>query len=342
MTRRAVVVSPNPQSDSGGTERFCRYLAQLLEKQAFDVDMIGPPPVPCAVARHGAASLWQGHAVRRSLPTADLVVTNGILGWPGRYEGQRVHVFVGNAVRLAPHQGGRWHWRLRWGMAGWLAEALGARRAIVVAGSEQAAEDAARFYRARVAAVLPLGVDTELFRPRDRDAARRRLALPADRRYALFVGRGEAGKGPETALAACRMTGFELVTAGTQPVGGSMPLGVLPKEELAWAYAAADAVVFPTRYEGFGYVAVESLACGIPVVTTPTGWARELGRDVPDYRPLLVRPDADAVAGALSQVGSAAAVDATEAARRYVLQHNTIPAFERRWTEFLASAGVLD
>ena len=339
MTGRAAVVSPDPATDAGGTERFCRQLVRLLEKQGCEAVLVGPGPVPAAVARHGGAALWQAGSVPASVRGADLVVTTGFLGWPTA--GRRLHVFLGNMVRLAPFQSGRWHWRVRWGLAGGLAEAVAARRAVVVAGSEQAAEDAARFYRARIEAVLPLGVDTEVFRPRERAAARRRAGLRPDGRYALFVGRGEPGKGPDVALEACRMAGFELLVAGSRPVAGGTPLGVLGQQDLAWAYAAADAVVLPTRYEGFGYVAVEGLSCGVPVVTTPTGWARELGRDVPGYRPLLVAPEPPLVAAVLARVGSVQVEQATRAGGQYVLEHNTIPAFERRWTDFLRDKGLL-
>ncbi|MCA1842482.1 MAG: glycosyltransferase family 4 protein [Actinobacteria bacterium] len=189
--------------------------------------------------------------------------------------------------------------------------------------------------------MLGLGVDTELFRPRDRAEARRRFGLSPDRRYALFAGRGERGKGPEVAVQACRWAGFELLAAGTRPPEGSRWLGALPARDLAWAYAAADAVVLPTHYEGFGYVAVEALASGVPIVTTPTGWTRELAAAIPGYRPWLVPPEARVVAGALATTGSDAARAAVEAARAHVLQHNTLAAFERRWTEFLAGIGVL-
>jgi glycosyltransferase involved in cell wall biosynthesis len=338
---QAVVVTPDPTSRSGGTERFCRQLATVLETCGFEVALVAPAPAPTVLARQGAGFLWQARSVRRWVDEAELVVTSGFLGWPSRGRGRRIHVFVGNMVRLARLQGGCWHWRLRWGLAGGLAEALAARRAAVVAGSEQAAEDAARFYRAKVEAILPLGVDTDVFRPRDRAAARHRLNISPDVRYSLFVGRGEPGKGPDTALEASRLAGFTLLSAGARPPSGGLALGVLGDEELAWAYAAADAVVLPTRYEGFGYAAVEALACGVPVITTATGWARELGRDVPEYRPFLVPPEPAAVAAALGRVGSGELDAATTAARRHVLRHNTLPAFEQRWTRFLQRREVL-
>ena len=338
-----MVVSPEPGGKAGGTERFCDQLSDVLAKLGFEVSTVGPRPAPLVLARHGGAALWQAGSVRRTGGAVhpDLVVTTGFLGWPGGWGGRRVHVFVGNMVRQARNIGGTWHWRLRWGLDRGLAEAISARGAVVVAGSAQAAEDARRLYRARVDAVVPLGVDTDVFRPRHRAEARRRLGLRPDARYALFVGRGERGKGPSVAVDACRRAGFDLLAAGTRPVDGSVRLGVLPPQELAWAYAAADAVVLPTAYEGFGFVAVEALACGVPIVTTPTGWARELGQAVPAYRPWLVPPAAPTVATALASVGSEAARAATEAAREHVLEHNTLTAFEHRWADLLTSIGAL-
>lgn len=337
---RAVVVSPDPTSDAGGTERMCHQVVGILRRLGFEVMLVGPAePGPRWVARHGGTLLWQGWAirgvVRRIEPEPVLIVTVGPWGWPGARRPARVHVYASNLVRLAPFQSGRWHWRFRWGFLGGLAEALAARGATAVALSEQAAEDATRFYRARVAAVLALGVDTQLFRPRSRDSARRRLGLAPEGRYGLFVGRGEPGKGPEVALAACRRLGWELLAAGSRPVSGSRALGILPPEELAWAYAAADAVVLPTAYEGGGYVVAEALAAGVPVVTTPVGFARELGRRLPAYRPFLVPREVSEVSGALESVAAGGAVAAVAEARAVVLEEHSIAAFEGRWRDLL-------
>lgn len=64
------------------------------------------------------------------------------------------------------------------------------------------------------------------------------------------------------------------------------------------AYAAADVVVNPTRYEAFGRVAFEAMVAGRPVVSTSAGAVAELLRDGSDA--LLVPPDDPrAIAGAV-------------------------------------------
>ena len=41
-----------------------------------------------------------------------------------------------------------------------------------------------------------------------------------------------------------------------------------PQDQLPLFYAASDLVCVPSRYESFGLVAVEAMACGRPVVAT--------------------------------------------------------------------------
>jgi D-inositol-3-phosphate glycosyltransferase len=48
-------------------------------------------------------------------------------------------------------------------------------------------------------------------------------------------------------------------------------VGRVEQEELPRYYSAADFLVIPSRYESFGLVALESLACGTPVVSTRVG-----------------------------------------------------------------------
>jgi D-inositol-3-phosphate glycosyltransferase len=48
-------------------------------------------------------------------------------------------------------------------------------------------------------------------------------------------------------------------------------VGAVDQERLPLFYAAADVTVIPSLYESFGLVAVESMACGTPVVAARVG-----------------------------------------------------------------------
>ncbi len=73
----------------------------------------------------------------------------------------------------------------------------------------------------------------------------------------------------------------------------------LDAADLEGLYALATAVVFPSRYEGFGLPVLEAMARGVPVVTSDRSSLPEVAGDAA----LLVDPDDDeAIAAALRRV----------------------------------------
>ncbi len=164
----------------------------------------------------------------------------------------------------------------------------------VIAATEQERADLINYYQAppgRVA-VVPCGVNLELFRNIGKELARCYLGLD-NRPTILFVGRIEALKGIDDLLRAVSCLqgyqGIRLVVVGgdeqSQPeldrlrklafsldIGNSVDfIGMVDQQELPYYYNAADACVIPSYYESFGLVALESLACGTPIVATRVG-----------------------------------------------------------------------
>ncbi len=75
--------------------------------------------------------------------------------------------------------------------------------------------------------------------------------------------------------------------------------GFVGDESLPAVYAGADALVFPSLYEGFGYPPLEAMACGTPVIASNVSSLPEVAGPAA----LLVPPeDAGAVAGAIVRV----------------------------------------
>jgi mannosyltransferase len=50
----------------------------------------------------------------------------------------------------------------------------------------------------------------------------------------------------------------------------------VPNEMMPLYYSAADLLLFPSRYESFGYTPLEAMACGLPVVASRTGIFEDL------------------------------------------------------------------
>jgi glycosyltransferase involved in cell wall biosynthesis len=105
----------------------------------------------------------------------------------------------------------------------------------------------------------------------------------------LFAGHVSVRKGGHLLLQAWQRlaprAGAELWLAGPwllpERLGKALPpsvraLGSLPQAELFRAYASASVLVFPTLLDGFGMVAAEALAHGLPVITTDRAGAADL------------------------------------------------------------------
>lgn len=127
--------------------------------------------------------------------------------------------------------------------------------------------------------VWPGGVDTQLFRPRERD----RLRLP--RPISLYAGRVAVEKNLEAFLQ-LDLPGSKVVVGGGPALAdlrerypGVHFLGYRHGEELAGLMSSADVFVFPSRTDTLGLVILESMACGVPVAAFPVPGPADLITD---------------------------------------------------------------
>lgn len=164
--------------------------------------------------------------------------------------------------------------------------------------------------------IVPPGVDHAFFSPGSRRGARQALGL-GDEPVLLFVGRIQPLKGVDVAVEAlsrlrdprARM----LIVGGSSGTEGDNHAAEVrdlitdrgldhritmvppqPHHVLSTYYRAADVTIVPSRSESFGLVALESAACGTPVVASDVGGLRTLvdhgrtglrvpGRDPDDF-----------------------------------------------------------
>ncbi|MCS7010757.1 MAG: glycosyltransferase [Anaerolineales bacterium] len=157
--------------------------------------------------------------------------------------------------------------------------------------------------------VIPPGVDTSRFYPIPRDEARQFIGIAPKVRMILFVGRIEPLKGLETLIQAVSclrlqetVEALHLVVIGGDPnvspdqISAEMAriqqlcnelclgkivvfLGKRSQDTLPYYYSAADVLVMPSHYESFGMVALEAMACGIPVIASQVGGLAFLVQD---------------------------------------------------------------
>jgi glycosyltransferase involved in cell wall biosynthesis len=159
--------------------------------------------------------------------------------------------------------------------------------------------------------VVNPGVDTGLYRPAPEHDWAWRL---------LYVGRIDERKGIDLAVEALAELPEEAVLtvlgsgddtylgelralAERLGVAARVEFGQRPREQLPVAYAEADALLFPARWEEpWGLVPLEAMAVGTPVVATGTGGSGEYLRDRDNA--LVVGADAGALAGAVRHLAA--------------------------------------
>jgi glycosyltransferase involved in cell wall biosynthesis len=103
--------------------------------------------------------------------------------------------------------------------------------------------------------------------------------------------------------------GFDIICTGksgildadfrTFTVGSSVHMLQLSDEELAIAYSGAMALVYPSKYEGFGMPIIEAMASGCPVITCPNASIPEVADEAAIY---VFDDDIDGMAEALCEV----------------------------------------
>jgi len=162
--------------------------------------------------------------------------------------------------------------------------------------------------------VLRNGVDLQIFRPVDRDTARRRHGFT--RTTLLSVGNLVPLKGHDLAIRALRLLpemdfviigdGPERAALGTlareSGVGDRVRFaGALAQEDLRQYYGAADALVQASSREGWANVLLESMACGTPVVASNVGGTPEVVAS-PEAGVLMAARTPEAVAQAVQRL----------------------------------------
>jgi glycosyltransferase involved in cell wall biosynthesis len=192
----------------------------------------------------------------------------------------------------------------------------------VVSPSRWLAEQAAQSMLNRFAIhYIPHGIDTNIYRPLNREHCRSILGIPAERKVLSFIamrmdqsdehtfrkgcdllvgalkGLPEKLKSETTLLLVGDRAGSLAEAVGIQ----TLDLGYISSDHLkAVAYSASDLFLFPSRADIFGLVLLESMACGTPMVSFRVGGVTELVRpgitgylaeaeDVDDFREGIVK-----------------------------------------------------
>lgn len=161
------------------------------------------------------------------------------------------------------------------------------------------------------ASLIPIGIDLEIWKPRNRSALRRKYGYSNHHKNLLYVGRLEREKRVELLIEALPLVGrkveecsLSIIGEGTQrrkleglaekvAPGQVRFFGTQPRERVVELMGAADVLCLASDFESGPLVVLESLASGTPVVSTDVGRVREfvhdssIGRIIPQDREAL-------------------------------------------------------
>jgi glycosyltransferase involved in cell wall biosynthesis len=140
--------------------------------------------------------------------------------------------------------------------------------------------------------LIPCGVDVNLFKPRDRTAARVRLGLTQRAKLVLFPFDP-----------ARRVKRVHLARQAVERLGLGVELLIVSgvaNAEMPWYYSAADAMILCSESEGSPTSIKEALACNLPIISTDVGDVREIMSGIEGCE--IVEADADALARGLERI----------------------------------------
>ena len=116
-------------------------------------------------------------------------------------------------------------------------------------------------------AIIPCGVDTELFRPEDKLIARKKLGVADNEKLVLFAGAFDNSvKNPKLAQS----------VVATRIDVHLLELKNYSREEVALRMNAVDALLMTSHSEGSPQVIKEAMACNCPIVSVDVGDVRDM------------------------------------------------------------------
>jgi len=218
----------------------------------------------------------------------------GLTGWAAMFQGLPLIVsYVGDDLLGTPGRSGRLTMKSR--ISRRLGQLAARRAAALICVSENLRQALWRPEDRARAHVIPLGVDTDVFSPGDRGAARARLGMGEGERLVLFPN---SPTEPRKRLDLAKDAMSRLKAAGVAArlwVVAGVPHGAMPDY-----FRAADCLLLTSDWEGSPLVVREALSADLPVVSVDAGDARLWLERVPGC--LVVPRDPDALATGLAVV----------------------------------------
>lgn len=305
MVRAAILNAFNPEKYKGGIETFILNLKELLMDNGIETDLHYMSPsttLPIEKFKLKAAGKFippfllecfmLGRAFQKIENKYDIVISNNFYGagyYPKQAKGFNIyhstHAGYANALRKKISKSEFRNLKYYYGHIG---DRLSGIRKRKIAVSKSVTDELKNYYGFRNITLVNHGIDTDFYKKiDDTDLLRKKWNIPSGKFTGFFAGRWETGKGTDImteTITRHREIFWLLATGNTE-----CPLHELPnvkiiknadRDSMLELYSLSDFMLFPSCYEGFGLVIAEAMSCGLPVICTEVGIAKELSQNI--------------------------------------------------------------
>jgi glycosyltransferase involved in cell wall biosynthesis len=270
---RIAIVTGKKES-IGGVEIFTRDISKIFARLGHEVDVISREMLSEPIGNGVEEAVGNLFSSMHKQKNYDVVFCNGEFGY-GVNHPRAINVFHGNYYGYAKSVEELVDKNLtqdRMEKAKMQRESAEGKYVVTV--SDYCARQLGEF-GVNVDRVIPLSVDTDIFYPEAVEAEDSSLAISRGRYYekGFDILSRLASKGVKIRL-------FSDTHIDSPNVEN---LGFVKNSGLRSEYSRASIFLNPTRFEGGGLTTLEAMACGCPVITTPTGYGYDIREVVPNF-----------------------------------------------------------
>jgi glycosyltransferase involved in cell wall biosynthesis len=330
---KAAIVTPF-RSFAGGQETVNAYLEQVLRKCGYEVEYVTSEGLPTALHMRLLRILFgtpvlSSCAFKRLSDIFDLLICSGQSSFGIRHR---------KAIVLH-HNSYFAYYRAVAGLVGIrtilsmlrnsILQVWGSRNKYVVTVSELARQGLER-QGVKVDLIIENGVNTNLFFDNGYGDRSGYLCVASSNYYEKGFDILE------------RLADYLKITVVTnkEPSGKLLWISTVENNQMAEIYNQFKILLFPSRYEAMQMVPLEAMACGMPVIMSNVGFGPELKREIPEF--VVDGWNDIAIAEYLKR---AAIIEGNyreyaRRAREYVVKHNSLEQFERKWVDLIKSGFI--
>ncbi len=269
-----IAIVTNKKSGIGGVEIFNKGIYALFNNLNHKVDIISRELLPNPQEENIEEKVGNYFNKINKTKNFDVVICNGEFGYSVKHP-RAINVFHGNYYGYAKSveelvEASITSARLKKAQM----QKTSAQEKYVVAVSDYCSMQLQDF-GININKVIPLSVDTNVFYPKKTAVKDYALAISRGRYYekGFDVLKRLSDKGIKIKL-------FSDIKINSPNIENN---DFIENKDLRKEYNLANIFLNPTRFEGGGLTTLEAMACGCPVLTTPTGYGFDIKKEINNF-----------------------------------------------------------